>query len=367
MQRRWNVVATTASLAVLALVGSGCAAVSETGEVAGDSPEFGARLATSTTLVTEEGGRRATARSAADGSGESTIDADLLASLGDLTPEDLAELTGLSPEELGALGITPGTVGALASVVDGVGLTGSGDVDPLLVQALLSGGGDLLTSTGQLTGEASGLLSALSIDPLTLAAIAGSAASVPPEVLTQLGTILAVVDPNGLGQLNGDSSALSILAILMGAALGADPLAMGELAAAGNIDPRFRNVVGFFTGLVTSFSPELVERINRITSVLGPYTLQALGGVIALIDRPQVADVIAEAFSNPAVVATAFGALFTFIPGLPALLAPDAFNDPNAIYPMIAAIAAVALLNADAPGFRDLLAKIGIEIPDELG
>ena len=368
MQRRRVSVAAIASLLCLAIIGSGCATTSNTGQVSGDAPEFGARLQTSTTIAGSATGQGRTAsRSDSDSTIDGlSVDPDVLAQLGDLTPEELSELTGLSLDELGELGISPASVGALARVVDSIGLGGD-DTDPALVQALLAGGGSLLTGTGQLTSEASGLLASANIDPATLAAIAGAAATVPPGVIDQLGTILAIVDPNGLGQLDGNASALSALAVLIGAALGSDPIVLGELSAVGEIDPRFRDVVGFFTGLVTSFTPALVDRINRITKVLGPYTLQALGGTLALLERPEVADVIADAFSNPAVVATAFGALFTFIPGLPELLAPNAFGDPNAIYTAITAIAAVALLNADAPGFRDLLESLGISIPDELG
>ncbi len=351
-------------LAALAMVATSCATSSDTGEVSAEGPEFGARIATSTTVPSETGGRRAAGRSDDTATGVGADGLGDLAALGDLTEEELAELTGLSPAELGRLGITPASVGALAGLVDRIGGTDN-DVDASLVQALLSGGGSLLTSTGQLTDEASGLLSALNIDPATLAAIAGAAATVPPGVTDQLGSILAIIDPNGLGQLDGNASALSVLAIVIGATLGGDPIALGELAAAGDIDPRFRQVVNFFTGLVTSITPQLVDRINRITDVLGPYTIQALGAALSLIERPQVSEVIADAFANPAVVATAFGALFTFIPGLPELLAPNTFNDPNAIYGVVAAIAAVALLNADAPGFRDLLLSLGVNLPPE--
>ncbi|MFV0317089.1 MAG: hypothetical protein ACK5O2_09030 [Microthrixaceae bacterium] len=358
MIRMRTLVLATASVLSVALVSMACATSSDTGAVSGEVPEFGARLETSTTLVEGSGTRRAPGRST-----DAASTGDATGPLSDLTEEQLSELTGLSPEQLSELGITPASVGALAGVIDQLG--GSSDIDPSMVQALLTGGGSLLTSTGQLTGEAADLLAAMNIDPSTFAAIAGAAATVPPEVTEQLGKILAVIDPNGLGRFNGNASMLSVIAIVVGAALGADPVALGELAAEGGIDPRFTDIVTFFTGLVSSLEPELIERINRITDVLGPYTIQALGGALALIEDPEVAQVIADAFANPAVVATAFGALFTFIPGLPELLAPNAFSDPAAIYGVVAAIAAVALLNADAPGFRDFLRALGIVLPPE--
>ena len=140
MQRRRVSVAAIASLLCLAIIGSGCATTSNTGQVSGDAPEFGARLQTSTTIAGSATGQGRTAsRSDSDSTIDGlSVDPDVLAQLGDLTPEELSELTGLSLDELGELGISPASVGALARVVDSIGLGGD-DTDPALVQALLAG------------------------------------------------------------------------------------------------------------------------------------------------------------------------------------------------------------------------------------
>ncbi|MEZ5267834.1 MAG: hypothetical protein R2789_04425 [Microthrixaceae bacterium] len=154
--------------------------------------------------------------------------------------------------------------------------------------------------------------------------------------------------------------------MLIGAALGSDPIALGELSAVGEIDPRFRDVVGFFTGLVTSFTPRWsTGSIASRRSSVPTRCRRSVERWRCWNDRrsrmsSRMRSPIRQ-WSRP------FGALFTFIPGLPELLAPNAFGDPNAIYTAITAIAAVALLSADAPGFRDLLESLGISIPDELG
>ncbi|MCZ7627582.1 MAG: hypothetical protein M5U19_00040 [Microthrixaceae bacterium] len=215
-----------------------------------------------------------------------------------------------------------------------------------------------------MTGEASGLLASLNIDPVTFAALIGTAMTVPDDMANTLGTLLAVVDPNGLGQFKGNTSALALISVVLAALIGRDPVTLGQLANAGKIDPRFAGVTRFIFNLATGLSPQLIDRINNITGILGPYTIRALGAAFALLERPAIGSLFEEAFSDPVTVATAFGAAFLAIPGLPELVAPNTFKDPRAIYGAVLGIAVVSLLNADAPGFRDFLRSIGVKVPE---
>lgn len=358
-----------------ALVAASCASTGDIAEVSSETGGYGASLETSTTVAGSGAGSNARSKSPADERAEAAEKAlsrlaenpELLANLDNMTPEQLEELTGLTSEELGTLGITPATVGAFGKLLDRVrsdSPSDEGSDTGALVSLLTAGSGALLTETGQLTNEASGLLASMSIDPATFAALIGTAMTVPDEVATTLGTLLAVVDPNGLGQFEGNTSALALISVVLAAMIGRDPVSLGQLANAGKIDPRFAGVTKFIFDLATGLSPQLVDRINNITGILGPYTIRALGAAFALLERPAIGAVFEDAFSDPVTVATAFGAAFLAIPGLPELVAPNTFKDPRAIYGAVLGIAAVSLLNADAPGFRDFLRSIGVEVPD---
>lgn len=356
-----------------ALVAGACTSTTDTAEVSAGTGEYGATLQTSTTVP---GGRTVPGAGSTDPAdpradavekalGGLADNPELLASLGNITPEQLEELTGLDSGELGTLGITPATVGAFGSLLDRVRSDSPEASDEgALVSLLTAGSGALLTESGQLTGEASGLLASLNVDPATFAALIGTAMTVPDGVADTLGTLLAVVDPNGLGQFRGNTSALALISVVLAAMIGRDPVSLGQLANAGKIDPRFAGVTKFIFNLATGLSPQLVDRINNITGILGPYTIQALGAAFALLERPAVGALFEDAFADPATVATAFGAAFLSIPGLPELVAPNTFKDPRAIYGAVLGIAAVSLLNADAPGFRDFLRSIGVKVPE---
>lgn len=373
MKRYGYRVTYVAILICSALVAGACTSSAETAEVSAQTGDYGATLQTSTTVPGGRTGPGAGSTNSADPRADAAEKAlggladnpELLADLGNITPEQLEELTGLSSEELGTLGITPSTVGALASLLDRVRSDSpEASNEGALVSLLTAGSGALLTETGQLTGEASGLLASLNVDPATFAALIGTAMTVPDEVANTLGTLLAVIDPNGLGQFNGNTSALALISVVLAAMIGRDPVSLGQLANAGKIDPRFAGVTKFIFNLATGLSPQLVDRINNITGILGPYTIQALSAAFALLERPAVGALFEQAFSDPAIVATAFGAAFLSIPGLPELVAPNTFKDPRAIYGAVLGIAAVSLLNADAPGFRDFLRSIGVEVPE---
>ena len=114
--------------------------------------------------------------------------------------------------------------------------------------------------------------------------------------------------------------------------------------------------------LATNLQPQFIDRINNITRILGPFALRALGAGLALLERPAVGALFEDAFNDPEVVATSIGSALVLIPGLAELVAPETFTDPYAIYGAVAGIAAVALLNNDAPGFQEFLEIIGVEI-----
>ena len=211
--------------------------------------------------------------------------------------------------------------------------------------ALLAGAGtSLLTPAGELTSEARSLLA--DIDPATFAALVGTAMTVPESVTDTLGTILAVVDPNGLGQFQEDRSALSVAAVVLAAAIGRDPVELGKLAVAGEIDPRFAEVTGFILDLTTRVTPQLIDRINNLVGILGPYTLEALAGAFALLEDPEVGALLEEAFANPLTVVVSFGSAVMAIPGLAQLVAPGTFDDPRATYGAILGLAVLAILVA---------------------
>ncbi|MCP4435183.1 MAG: hypothetical protein GY812_06740 [Actinomycetia bacterium] len=373
MRRSRAVPTAVASVVAFAVLAASCASVADTGEVSAASGRYGASLETSTTIPDLDGnsalngalpgGRRAAAT-------ENLLTAiaenpGILDNLEDLTPEQLEELTGLQSDELGTLGITPATVAALGGVLNQIGADEEDAIDPETAALLAAGGGELLTSTGELTDEAAALLGTLNIDPVTLAALVATAVTVPDSVNSQLGTLLEIIDPNGLGQLSEDNGALSVLAVLTGALLGRDPVALGQLANAGDLDPRFRGLLTWVANLATTLRPELVDRLNNITRILGPFAIRGIGAAIGLLERPAVGALFEEAFQDPEVVATSLGSALLLIPGLGELIAPQTFNDPNAIYGAVGGLAAVALLNNDAPGFKEFLDTIGVEIPPE--
>jgi hypothetical protein len=362
----------TAIAVAFAVLASACASGVDTGEISSASGEYGAALETSTTIPNLDdvpglgdrvsGGRRAQATEnllAAIAENPALLD-----ELDDLTPEELEELTGLTSDELGTLGITPASVGALGGVLNQIGPADDEDesLSPETEALLAASGGALISNSGELTDAAVALLGSLNIDPVTLAALVGTAVSVPESVTSELGLLLSIIDPNGLGQFSEDEGALSIIAVVMGAVLGRDPVALGQLANAGDIDPRFRGLVLWVVNLATNLKPEFINRINNITRILGPWAIRGLGAAIALLERPAVGALFEDAFSDPEVVATSFGSALLLIPGLAELVAPQTFSDPNAIYGAVLGISAVALLNNDAPGFKEFLDLIGVEV-----
>ncbi len=357
-----------ASALLVALLGASCVRGGDFGEVNAASGKYGASLETSTTIdgltafaqsrgLSGNAGKRAAAT-------QSLLDAiaenpELLNELENLTPEELEELTGLTADELDELGITPATVTALGGVLTQIG--GGEDqegIDGDLANAVLVKG-------DQLTSEGIAFLGTL--DPATLATLIGTAATIGPEVTGPLGSLLAFIDPNGLGQLAGDDASLAVLTVIMGAILGGDPAKLQNLENLKDVDPRLANVFGALTRLATTLEPEFVETINSFTRILGPNTLRAISAAVGLLTRPAVAELVEQAVSDPVVMGTMFGSFVVLIPGLAELVAPESFgSDPRSVYTGMAALYLTSLVNMDAPGIRDFLARLGIQVAPEL-
>ncbi len=326
MRQGRSVITAIGALLSLALFAAACASGADTGEVSARSGRYGASLETSTTVPSLEdiglsGGTGANGKR--EQATENLLNAlsenpELLNNLDNLTPDQLEELTGLSSEELGTLGITPATVGALGGVINKIGGGEQDSLSPETAAILAAGGGALLNGSGALTAEGAALLASLNIDPATFAVLIATALTVPTSVTEPLGALLLILDPNGLGQFSGDNSSLAVIAVLMGAVLGRDPVALAQLQNAEDINPAFKGVILFIANLATTLSPEFIDRINNISRILGPYAIRAIGTALALLERPQVGAIFESAFSDPLVVADAFGAALLFIPGLAA-------------------------------------------------
>ncbi len=354
---------------LVALLGASCAKAGDFGEVNAASGKYGASLETSTTIdgisaFAQSRGLSSNASKRA-GATQSLLDAiaddpELLGELENLTPEELEELTGLTTDELDELGITPATVTALGSAlkVVGGGKDDDGEIDTELANSVLVSG-------GALTAQGANLLT--TAEPAVFAQLIGTAATVDRAVVNQVGGLLAVLDPEGLGQFAGDDGTLAIITILLSAVIGGDAGVLENLANAADIDPRFRGVVGALARLATTLEPEFVAQINRVTTILGPNTLRALGAAVGLLTRPAVADIVEIAVSDPVVMGTMFGSFVLMVPGLAELVAPESFgSDPRSIYTGMAALMLTSLTNMDAPGLRDFFELIGVTVHPDL-
>lgn len=368
MATRHRLVLVTGSVVIAALVGISCAAEQDTGEVSAESGRYGASLETSTTIAD---GSRLPGSSRAGGASSGSAAGDLVQQLQDnpellgqlagMTPEQLSELTGLSVEELDGLGITPASVAALGTLlVDSQDGSGKKVLDPSVAGLLSGATGALTGATGVLTGETVDTLRR--IEPGALAAILGTAATVDPELTGLLGTLLAVVDPNGLGQFAGNQSALAIIAVVASAALGRD-VSLANLLNADDADPAFRAVLGGLVALAGRLTPTAVARINSIRDILGPRVIGALGAALGALGDPRIGGVVAQAFEDPFVVGSIFGSAYLLIPGLAETLDPSTYPNELARVAGLGALFLAAIVRMDNPQVRNFLDVLGIDIP----
>ena len=116
-------------------------------------------------------------------------------------------------------------------------------------------------------------------------------------------------------------------------------------------------------GLVEYLSPAVIASINNITGILGPNVIGAIGAGLALLQRQEVADVVKAAAADPITLASAIGAAALLIPGLVEVVEPNNFGNAQSRVAALGALFVVALVRMDAPGIRDFLTALGVEIP----
>ena len=376
---RFRSVGVVAVVAVLATIAGACSRGIDTAEVSANAGDSGASLPTSTTIARKGNGNTANASTGSRSKSKTTSNlsgtaSELIAKLASdpsllsqLTGGDtaaLSRLTGIDAATLARLQITPQTVRGLGGLLS--------SLDPTTLSKLSSSKGRLdpqvattiLTLAAQLDPATASALKG--INPLALSALVGAASTVDPKVLAALGGVLQVVDPNGLGKLSGDKSSLAILAVLFGAALRTDPSKFAQLANANNLDPNVNFVINGVAGLAAGFTPQVVYELNSLSKVLGPDLLKALGAVVGLLGRPDVAPVIQKAAADPVVLATTFGVAALLIPGLAEVLSPQNFgNDSQARYTALAGLITLAIANLnglDLAGLAEALALSPLQL-----
>ncbi len=348
----------------VALLGTACSKPIDTGEVSARTGEYGARLQTSTTLdgATALSGRRSPQSSDDQRRAEATTNLaeqlknnpELLAQLGSLTPEQLAELTGLSVAELDTLGITPATVAAMGELlVAGQSAAGPGtSTDPAFAA--------LAAASGIISKEAVAVLSGA--DPTVLAALFGASLTVDSSVTEPLGQWLKVFDPNGLGRYSEDQSMLAVMAVVLGAQLGGDPVPLENF---GKLPPDLQGVLQGIAGLAEFITPTVVRELNRMTTLLGPEVLSAIGGLFTLLDQPEVAAVVRKAVEDPLTFASILGSAALLVPGLAEALNPGHYDTSEKRIQALGLIFIVSLVRADPIGLKAFLDSIGVELPPE--
>lgn len=372
MGQRVRILSVVAAVATLAVLVPSCATGVDTGEVKAGSASDRVALATSTTL-TGVGGAAATGAASRSGGSKGkgnnadlastatklisqiTSDPNFLSRIAGGDQAALAAITGLDPEVLKELQITPDTVRGLATILTAVdpdtrAKLASGVADPELLGLILALAGDLDPASASALKGAS---------PAAIAAILSTAMNVDPKVLDAMGSVLMVVDPGGLGALANDRSALAIMAVMFGAALRVSPNEFQRLANLN--DPNVNFVINGVTGLVAGLTPTVVNQINGLAKVLGPDLLKAMGAMIGLMGRPDVAPVVQAAAADPVVLVTTLGVASLLVPGLAETLAPSVFvADPNARYKALVGLLGVAIANIAGLDLDALALQLGL-------
>jgi hypothetical protein len=337
----------------------------DTGEISARSGEYGAQLATSTTLdenglLGRSGGdsrRPATRADVVEKLLEAVAeDPSLAGRLGSLTPQELAQITGVSVEELSDLGVTPSTVAALGDALVATrgddttsGLSGLGD-DSGTVFTLLG-----LTS-GFLNGGEDGDMD--SADVMALAGIFAASMSVGSDVTGPLGRLLLVADPNGLGQYSEDHSKMAIVAVLLGSMLGRDsPVPLDRFD---RLPPETQQVLGGVVYVADHLTPQAILEINRIVTVLGPEAIKAIAASFALLDDPRIASAVRRATEDPMVFGSILASAVFLIPGLAEELDPSSYGTSEQRLLALAGVFVAAMTRMDPDGLKGFLDAIGI-------
>ena len=111
----------------------------------------------------------------------------------------------------------------------------------------------------------------------------------------------------------------------------------------------------------------LVRRLNNLSDTLGPDLIRVLAGMLALVDNPNIAAVIKDQANNEITLATAIGTALLLIPGLAETLNPTLFaQDPTIRYRALLELVILGAINTSGLPVRDIAARFGIVIPDNL-
>jgi hypothetical protein len=351
----------------LALLAGACSKPVDTGEISARSGEYGAQLATSTTL--DENGllgrsgpnsrRPATRADVVEKLLEAIAEDPTLASrLGSLTPQEIAEITGVSVEELSDLGVTPSTVAALGdALVATRGADGQGGfgADNDTVFTLLG------LTAGFLDGDNDDTM--LTADVFALASILAASTVVGTDVTAPLGKLLSVADPNGLGQYSEDHSMLAIVAVVLGSMMGRDsPIPLDRFD---QLPPETQQVLGGVVYIADHLTPQAVLEINRIVTVLGPEAIKAIAASFALLDDPRIASAVRRATEDPNVFGSILASAVFLIPGLAEELDPNRYGTSQDRMLALAGIFVAAMLRMDPEGIKEFLGAIGIPADPE--
>ncbi|MFI5043483.1 MAG: hypothetical protein ACHQDC_01715 [Acidimicrobiales bacterium] len=282
-------------------------------------------------------------------------------------PALLAALTGVDEATLAKYNITPETIKSLAGLILGLDSStistlagaGSGDTPPT---ALL---GALFGLAGEINPVSAAQLK--NADTYAIAALLGTAAGIDPSLLDAMSGVLKVVDPNGLGALANDRNSLAIIAVLFGVALNMNPADISKAGLLNQLDPRVNSVLERIGFVVGGLSPMLVRRLNNLSDTLGPDLIRVLAGMLALVDNPNIAAVIKDQANNEITLATAIGTALLLIPGLAETLNPTLFaQDPTIRYRALLELVILGAINTSGLPVRDIAARFGIVIPDNL-
>ncbi|MFM7069782.1 MAG: hypothetical protein ACKOYM_10035, partial [Actinomycetes bacterium] len=167
-------------------------------------------------------------------------------------------------------------------------------------------------------------------------------------ILTAVGNVVAVADPNGLGKLADDKNSLAVLTLLFGVALQTDPTQFRELSALNNLQPGFQVVLNGITSIVNAFDPKTVAFINQLNESFSPELIATLSGITAALTRPEVQAVLNAAAQDPVKIATALGVAALLIPGLAEIIDPATFaSNPNATNQVLIGLLLIALAQAN--------------------
>jgi hypothetical protein len=281
-----------------------------------------------------------------------------IAQLLGLDPSQLLNVTGLDMSVLDSLRISAEAVQALAAFLAGI--------DPATLGFLANGGASLdaalTASIVDLANQLDPIIAAVlrKIDPAALATLITTATQIDPKVLDALGSVLRTVDPTGLGALASDRSTLAIIVVLLGVALRTDSGQFAVLLQAAGLDPAVKAAIEAISQVVNTLTPAVIAQLQQLSSILSPEVVQALSVGLALINRPDVAQVLREAAANPVTLSTTLAIAVLLIPGLAEVIDPTTYADPQARYQILVGLLVAAVANLQGFDVEWLARQLGV-------